>query len=159
MRGCSVVVNHCQPPWAAVLLSPPRLSPWVDTVCFGEGAEDPFLTCNFTRLQEFKEVEGCTWPMLEEVSAHQGCLGQPSCVLPARLHQLFWSQDSNHDQTWSLFQTFPSPHLLAASDVNSVAGTWRPGWLAGLLSSCPRSIFLPGGPGCMRALQEVLEGM
>lgn len=92
--------------------------------------------------------------MLEEVSAQQGCLGQLSCVLPARLHQLLWNQDSNHDQTWSPFQTFPSPHLLAASDANSVAGTWRAGWLAGLLSSCPPSILLLSGPGWMRALQR-----
>lgn len=38
-----------------------------------------------------------TWPVgtLEEVPAQQGCWGQLSCVLPARLHQLLWSQDSN----------------------------------------------------------------
>lgn len=123
-------------------------------ICFGRGAGSPFLACSFTGLQEFREVEGYAWPMLEEVSAQQGCLGQLSCVSPARLHQLLWSQDSNHDQTWSPFQTFPSPHLLAASDANSVAGTWRPGWLAGFLSSCPRSILLPGRPGWMQALQR-----
>lgn len=32
---------------------------------------------------------------LEEVPAQQGCWGQLSRVLPARLHQLLWSQDSN----------------------------------------------------------------
>lgn len=38
-----------------------------------------------------------TWPMgpLEEVPAQQGCWGQLSHLLPARLHQLLWSQDSN----------------------------------------------------------------
>ena len=151
---CSVVVNHCKPLWAAALLTPPPLAPWMHKVCFGKAAEGPFLTYNFTRLQEFKEVERRAWPTLEEVSAQQGCSGQLSCVSPARLHQLLWSQDSNHDQTWSPFQTFPSPHLLAASDANSVAVMWRPGWLAGLLSSCPHSILLPGGPGWMRALQR-----
>lgn len=116
------MVNHCKLLWAAVLLTPPPLAPWMHKVRFGRVAKHPFLTCNFTRLQEFKAVEGCAWPMLEEVSAQQGCLGQLSCVSPVRLHQLLWSQDSNHDQTWSLFQTFPSPHLLTASDANSVAG-------------------------------------
>lgn len=154
MEGCSVVMNHCKPPCAVAALTPLPLAPWMHKVCFGRGCSGSFLTCNFTRLQEFKEVEGYAWSMLEDVSAQQGCLGQLSGVLPARLYQLLWSQDSNHDQTWSLFQTFPSPHLLAASDANSVVGMWRPGWRAGLQSSCPHSILLPGGPGWIRVLQR-----
>lgn len=66
---CSVLVNHCKPLWAAAFLTLPCLAPWMHKVRFESGAEGPFLTCNFTRLQEFKEVEGCAWPVLEEVSA------------------------------------------------------------------------------------------
>lgn len=154
LEGCSVVVNHCKPLCAPAVLTPLPLAPWMHKVCFGRRCGGSFLTCNFTRLQEIKEVEGYAWSMLEDISAQQGCLRQLSDVSPARLHQLLWSQGSNHDQTWSLFHTFPSPRLLAASDANSVVGMWRPGWCEGLLSSCPCLILLPGGPGWIRVLQR-----
>lgn len=109
-------------------------------ICFGSGAEGPFSTCN----------AGDTWPVgtVEEAPAQQGCWGQLSCVLPARLHQLLWSQDSNPSLV-------PVPDISFTSFVSGFrskfSGRYVEAWLV-LQGSCPAALIqsasLVGLAGC-----------
>lgn len=108
-------------------------------VCFGRGAEGPFPICNCSRLQEFKEVESHIWPVgtLEEVPAQQGCWGQLSRVLPARLHQLLWSQDSNPNLVTVPDFSFTS---FVSSFGCKFSGWYVEAWLV-LQGSCPAALI------------------
>lgn len=116
----------------------PPLVPWIHRVCFESGAEGPFPICSCGDCRSSRRWNGTLGSVgpLEKIPAQQGCCGQLSHVLPARLDQLLWSQDSNPSLVTVLnlsFTSFVSGGLVG---------------FAGLLSSCPRSICLAGCEHC-----------